>query len=242
MSAIILDGKRISETIKSKLKEEIDKLDRKPGLAVILVGDDVASKIYVGKKEKTCERLGIHSFRHNLNVDVSKEEFIGLIDMLNEDENVDGILVQLPLPENLDEALGGIKFEKDVDGLVCDKFSVCTPKGIMRLLEEYNIEIKGKNVVIINNSKIVGKPLANMMISMDATVTVCNEFTEDVADFTRKADILVSGVGIADFITLELFPTFGLRIDAIKKSRRPNLSKLDNLATPTLFFLKIFLK
>ncbi len=207
MSAIILNGKELAEKIKKELKEEIDRLERKPTLAVILVGNDPASELYVSKKEKVCYNVGIISKKYHFQSNIEEEKIIEIIKNLNKDDSVDGILVQLPLPSHLNtkNILETINPGKDVDGLTSsnfgklnlgdEKLACCTPKGIIRLLEEYNILVRGQNVVIVNHSNIVGKPLAAMFLNRNATVSICHKFTKDLPSYIKRADILVIGVG-----------------------------------------------
>ena len=206
--ATILDGKKLRDKILAGLKNGLDKLDKKPQLVVILVGDDPASKIYVNNKKKTAEKLGIISQIINYPSDVTEQELLARIKELNDDDSVTSILVQLPLPEhiNKDNVMNAITPAKDVDGFTPANFGKlfsgqqphvypCTPKGILLLLDEYNIEIAGKHAVIIGRSNIVGKPLAQMLLNRNATVTICHSRTKNLADITKTADIVVSAVG-----------------------------------------------
>lgn len=204
----ILDGKKIKEKVLSELKLKLDKYEVKPTLAVILAGDNPASKIYVNNKKKTAESLGINSIIINYPSNVSEEELLKKIDKLNNDTAITAILVQLPLPEHIDKfkIINAIKPSKDVDGFTPENSGKlftgenpyvypCTPKGILRLLEEYNIEIEGKHAVIIGRSNIVGKPLAQMLLDRNATVTICHSYTKNLPEITKTADILISAVG-----------------------------------------------
>ncbi len=204
----ILDGKKLRDRILADLKIRLDKSGKKPTLVVILVGDDPASRIYVNNKKKTAEKLGIKSVILNYPADVAEKELLDKIYELNEDISVNAILVQLPLPEhiNKDNIINAINPAKDVDGFTPSNFGKlfsgqkphvypCTPKGILLLLDEYNIEIAGKHAVIIGRSNIVGKPLAQMLLNRNATVTICHSHTQNLADITKTADILVSAVG-----------------------------------------------
>jgi methylenetetrahydrofolate dehydrogenase (NADP+)/methenyltetrahydrofolate cyclohydrolase len=218
---LILDGKTLANTLNEELKikigASIEKFGRNPGLATILVGEDPASKLYVGMKVKTCERLGIYSKNIPLSFEISKEKLIEEIKKVNEDEKIDGILLQLPLPGKLkddtNEILDQISPEKDVDGFLPNSmglgmigdetFGACTPKGMIRLLERNNITIEGKEVVIINRTTVIGKPLAMMFIKRHGTVTVCHSKTKDLNFHMKRADILAVGVGRAKFVTTD---------------------------------------
>lgn len=205
---IILDGKKLRDKIFSDLKAKLDKMAVKPTLAVVLVGDNPASQIYVNNKKKTAENLGINSLVIKYPSDVSENELLKKIEQLNLDSNVTAILVQLPLPEHIDKnkIINAISSKKDVDGLTdynCGKLFAgekpyvypCTPKGILLLLDEYNIEIEGKHAVVIGRSNLVGRPVAQMLLDRNATVTMCHSKTKNLADITKTADILISAVG-----------------------------------------------
>ena len=213
---MLLDGKKLSKQIRLELKEEVKKLKEKgviPGLAVILVGDDPASRIYVNNKKKACEELGIHSEEFLLPSTTTQGEILELIHTLNMDDNIHGILAQLPLPVHIDpvEVANAISPGKDVDcfnqinvGRLCDSNSMispCTPAGIVRLLKSNGVEIAGRSCTIVGRSDIVGKPLALMMLHEDATVTICHSKTKNLKDFCKDADILISAVGKAGLIT-----------------------------------------
>lgn len=233
MSAEIIDGKKIAATIKEDLKQEIDRLSkrvgRSPGLAVILVGDNPASKIYVKNKRSACEELGIHSEEYSLDQTISEEELIDIIEDLNKKENIDGILVQSPLPDHLDEnkIAGYIDQSKDVDGfhpinvgklLIGEEtFISCTPFGIQQLLLRSGVKIEGKHVVIVGRSTIVGKPLAALLMqkkeNANATVTVCHSRTRDLAKITRQADILIAALGSPKKITADMVSKGAVVID-----------------------------
>ncbi len=206
--AQILDGKKLREKILEQLELKIDKFQSKPTLVVILVGDNPASKIYVNNKKKTAEKLGINSEVINYPADISEAELLAKIEELNNDKNVTALLVQLPLPEHISSAnvINAISPDKDVDGFTPQNFGKlfsgeepavypCTPKGILLLLDEYNIEIEGKHVVIVGRSTIVGRPLSQMMLNRNATVTVCHSRTKNLSEITKTADILISAVG-----------------------------------------------
>jgi methylenetetrahydrofolate dehydrogenase (NADP+)/methenyltetrahydrofolate cyclohydrolase len=216
MSAQIIDGKKVAAEIKENLKSEIAELKAKgikPGLAVVLIGEDPASKKYVGSKERTCENLGIDSLGHKLSKDVSQEELLKLVDDLNNDPKVHGILVQLPLPNHLNEkeVMDRISPKKDVDGfgpdalgrLVLDEpgFLPCTPHGAIKMLEAYDIDPKGKHAVIVGRSIIVGKPMALLLLRKHATVTICHSRTPNLKEECLRADILCAAVGKAKMIT-----------------------------------------
>ena len=224
----ILDGKKIAERIKEEIKSEVLELKNDgivPGLAVIIVGNDSASKIYVNNKKKACEEVGINSEVYELEEKTSQEELLKLIKKLNQDEAVHGILVQLPLPEhiNKDEIILAIDPKKDVDCfhpenigkvfLELPEILPCTPAGIIEILKEYEIEVIGKNIVIVGSSNIVGKPLAIMMINAGATVTVCNLETKNLKEECLKADILVTAAGKAGLITSDMIKQEAVVID-----------------------------
>ncbi|HRY82467.1 MAG TPA: bifunctional methylenetetrahydrofolate dehydrogenase/methenyltetrahydrofolate cyclohydrolase FolD [Candidatus Moranbacteria bacterium] len=225
---IILDGKKLAQDLKTELKSEILELKNKgivPGLSVIIVGNDSASEIYVGNKEKACKEIGIYSEVHGLEEKISEEELLMLIDKLNADEKIHGILVQLPLPSHIneDKIILAIDPKKDVDCFHPEnigrvfldnlRFLPCTPAGIMEILKKYEIEIVGKNVVIVGRSNIVGKPLALMMINESATVTSCNSKTKNLKDECLKADILISAVGKTGLITADMVKQGAVVID-----------------------------
>lgn len=205
---IILDGKKLRDKLLDGLKLKIDKLDKKPSLAVILVGEDAASKIYVNNKKKMAEKIGINSQIINYPSDINEDKLLEKIEELNADDSVNAILVQLPLPKHIDKfkIINAISPLKDVDGFTSENSGKlftgqkpyaypCTPKGILLLLDEYGINPEGKHVVVIGRSNIVGKPLAVMMLNRNATVTVCHSKTKNLAEITKTADILVSAVG-----------------------------------------------
>ncbi len=219
MSATIIDGKKISSDIKAELAEEVAELKKtgiEPGLTVVLVGDDPASHVYVKNKEKACELIGIRSVKHQLPADTGQEELLALVDDLNNDDKVDGILVQLPLPEQIDEhaVLLAIDPEKDVDGfhplnvgklMIGESvFESCTPSGVIELLKRYDIEISGAHAVVVGRSNIVGKPAAMLLLHNNATVEICHSRTKDLAAETRRADILIAAIGRPKFITADM--------------------------------------
>jgi len=228
MTAKILDGKKMSAEIRASIKEKVLLLKEKgivPGLAVILVGDNPASKVYVGQKEKGCLEAGFASFLHRLPGTTSQEELLALIDKLNADKTVHGILVQLPLPRQIDPdtVLAAIRPEKDVDGfhpvnigrLVAGlpASEPCTPKGILRLLKSTGIPLSGKEAVVIGRSNIVGKPVALMLLAESATVTICHSKTADLAEHARRADILVAAIGKPRFVTADMVKEGAVVID-----------------------------
>ena len=225
MSAGILDGKALAGRIKEELRCKCERLARAPRLAVVLVGDDPASAIYVRNKERDCRECGIDCRDHRLAADTTQEALLALIRELNRDDSVDGILVQLPLPGHLDGAqvLRAIDPDKDVDAfhpenvgrllLGQPRYLPCTPAGILALLREYAIDPAGKHCVVVGRSNIVGKPLALLLLQADATVTVCHSKTPDLADQCRRADILVSAAGQAGLITADMVRPHAVVID-----------------------------
>lgn len=206
--AIILDGKKLRDKIFEDLKAKLDKMAKKPTLAVILVGENPASQIYVRNKKKTAEKLGINSISIEYPSEITENELLEKIDELNDDENVTAILVQLPLPAHIDKnkVIDKILPQKDVDGLTPYNLGKlfsgeepyvypCTPKGILLLLDEYGIELDGKHVVVVGRSNLVGKPVAQLLLRRNATVTMCHSHTKNLANITKTADIVVSAVG-----------------------------------------------
>lgn len=215
----IINGKELAKNIRLKLKEEVEELKKaeiNPKLAVIMVGDDKASKVYVKNKSKACEEVGVEFEEYLLPANTKMKELLELIEKLNNDVTVHGILVQSPLPEGLDanEAFKTISPKKDVDGfnpinvgklsLNQDCFVSCTPFGIIKMLETYNIPIEGANAVVIGRSNIVGKPLAKCLLNKNATVTVCHSKTKNLKEITSKADILVAAIGKPKFVTADM--------------------------------------
>jgi methylenetetrahydrofolate dehydrogenase (NADP+)/methenyltetrahydrofolate cyclohydrolase len=225
----IMDGKALSQKIRESLKEEAaelkKELGRPPGLVVFLVGDNEASKIYVRNKAKASEEVGINSVTKHLPKETSEEELLKMIDECNRDENVDGILVQLPLPEHINETrvIEAIDPSKDVDGfhpynmgLLLEgraRLIACTPLGIMKLLEHYNVEIKGKNCVVVGRSNIVGKPAAILLMHSHGTVTICHSRTKDLPEKIAQADILVAAIGKPHYIKGEWIKEGSVVID-----------------------------
>lgn len=214
--AMIIDGKAVARDVQKHIKEEVEGLERRwglaPGLGVVLVGDDPGSHIYVRNKEKACKEVGIKSFEHLLPATISEKELLAVVNQLNKDKNVHGILVQLPLPAHIraEKILEAISPYKDVDGfhpmsqgmllLGGEGFRPCTPMGIMRLLESAGCDPKGKNAVVVGRSNIVGKPVALMLLEKHATVTICHSRTASLRDEVGRADILVVAIGKAGLV------------------------------------------
>ena len=229
MTAQLLDGKTLAQKIQSQLKEKIqskiEKMGRPPGLAVLMVGDNPASAVYVRNKEKACRKIGIASFGGHFPVQTSQAELERVIAELNQDDRVDGILLQLPLPHHLDAValLYKIAPHKDADGLHPTNLGKlargetglrsCTPAGVMAILAEYNLDLQGKRAVVVGRSILVGKPLALMLLEKNATVTVAHSRTQDLAKITREADILVAAVGKPKLITAEMVKPGAVVID-----------------------------
>ena len=223
--AIRIDGKALAAQVKEQVRAEVEHLSRKPGLAVILVGENPASKVYVNGKEKDCAECGIVSFPYKLPAETTQEELLALIRRLNEDEAVDGILCQLPLPKALDEDLviNTIRPDKDVDcfhpfnvgrmSIGDPAFLPCTPAGVMEMLRAYEIPVAGKRCVVLGRSNIVGKPMAMLLTQADGTVTVCHSRTPDMTALAREADILVSAVGRTGLVTADMVKEGAVVID-----------------------------
>lgn len=214
---VIIDGRACAEKILENIKTKTSKLNKKPGLSVILVGENPASKVYVKNKEKKAIEAGFNSYVYRLPENTSKAELLNLIDKLNNEDNTDGILLQLPLPKHLNPSdfLDKIDPKKDVDGFHPinsgkllnneEPYAIpCTPKGIIRLLDEYNIEIAGKNAVVIGRSNIVGKPVSMLLLNKNATVTIAHSKTKNLIDVVKQADIIVSATGISNIITKDM--------------------------------------
>ena len=214
-----IDGKEVSAAVREQIAAEVRELKSKgitPGLAVIIVGNDPASRVYVNNKKKGCEQVGMNSFEYALPEETTTDELIALIEKLNNDKDVHGILCQLPVPKHIDEekVLNAISPEKDVDAfhpVNCGKvmtgdytFAPCTPAGMVEMLKYYNIPVAGKHCVIIGRSNIVGKPMAMLMLKNNATVTVCHSKTANLSEITKQADILVAAVGRANFVTADM--------------------------------------
>ncbi len=225
----LIDGKKISNEIKEEIKQEIEvikKVDGKvPGLAVVLVGENPASKVYVGSKEKTCNALGMHSEKYVLPETTSEKELLELIETLNNKDEINGILVQLPLPKHIDEkkVIHAITPEKDVDGfhpenvgkllIGDDTFKSCTPYGVVELLKRTGVELSGKDIVIVGRSNIVGKPLAALLINESATVTVCHSRTKELKEVIKRAEIVVVAVGRERFLKEDMVKEGAIVID-----------------------------
>jgi len=216
----LIDGKKVSAEIKEQVAGEVENLKKQtgkvPGLAVVLVGEDPASAVYVKNKNKTCEKMGFQSFSHTLTADIQETELLKLIAELNANPEVNGILVQLPLPDHVNEqkVLEAIDPKKDVDGFHpvnvgyltsgADALAPCTPAGIIEMLDFYKIDIEGKNAVILGRSNIVGKPMASLLLKRHATVTICHSRTRDLPAVARSADILVAAIGKPHFVTQDM--------------------------------------
>ena len=226
--AEIINGKEVSKKVRDELKNEVNKLRENgivPKLAVIMVGDDPASQVYVKNKSKACKKVGIEFEEYLFDSNIDEKVLIDTIVKLNNDDTINGILLQAPIPNhlNINKAFSTISPDKDVDGFnpinvgkLClgeETFISCTPNGIVKLLEEYNIEIAGKNVVILGRSNIVGKPLIQCMLNKNATVIVCHSKTKNLVDLTTKADILISAIGKPKFIKKEMVKENSVIID-----------------------------
>ncbi len=225
MSAKIIDGKAISANVKEQVKAEVerDKLDI--GLAVVIVGDDPASRVYVNNKKKACEFCGIKSYEYALPAETSEEQLLELVDTLNADKKVNGILVQLPLPDHINEKkiIERISRDKDVDAfhesnvgrIMIGNFAFlpCTPAGCMELIHSTGIDVSGKNCVVIGRSNIVGKPMAMLLLHENGTVTICHSKTKNLAEVCAAADILVAAVGRANFVTADMVKEGAVVID-----------------------------
>ncbi len=233
---ILLDGKTLSKKIREQIKGRVEEFKNRgiiPGLAVILVGDNPASQLYVNMKTKACEDVGIYSINHRMPAEISEKELINVIKMLNDNPMVHGILVQLPLPKHIKEenVIEAIDYKKDVDGfhpysvgrLVRGNplFYPCTPYGIMKLFEEYDIELRGKDVVIVGAGNITGKPLASMLTNAFSTVQLCHIHTKELEKKTKKADIVISAVGKPKLITKDMVKEGCVIVDV-------GISRVDN--------------
>jgi len=233
----LIDGKSLAKSTRARVAEDVQTLtaehDIVPGLAVILVGDDPASQAYVTMKAKACKEVGFYSIVHEMPETISQEEIIGTIKMMNDNPRIDGILVQLPLPKQIDTdaILEVIDPAKDVDGfhpynvgrLVTnlDAFAPCTPLGVMRMLEHYDIDLQGKDVCVVGASNIVGKPMAALLLNAEATVTITHIYTKDLAAHTRQADLVIVGVGVPGLIKADMIKEGAIVIDI-------GINKLDN--------------
>ena len=225
MSAVIMDGKALAEKVKAQIREKVSKLRRQPGLAVILVGDNPASQVYVRNKERDCAQCGIMCYDYHLPQDASQEDVLDLVEKMNNYGAVDGILVQLPLPEQIDErvVLEAIAPDKDVDAFHPENvgrimqgqayYKPCTPAGVMEILHEYGIDPAGKHCVVVGRSNIVGKPMAMLLLHENASVTICHSKTPDLKAQCLQADILVSAVGKTGLITADMVKPGAVVID-----------------------------
>lgn len=227
--AEILDGKKVSQKVKDALKEEtkafFEKYGIRPGLAVVIVGDDPASRVYVNSKKKACEEIGYYSEEHALSKDTTESELLSLVEKLNGDGKIHGILVQLPLPGHINEEkiINAISPKKDVDAfhpvnvgkIMIGNFDFlpCTPAGVMELLDEANIDLTGKNCVVIGRSNIVGKPQAMLLLHKNATVTICHSKTKNLKEITKNADVLIAAVGRAKMVTADYVKKGAVVID-----------------------------
>jgi len=225
----LIDGKALAKKVQDSVASEVEKLKQEknivPGLAVILVGDDPASHAYVNMKAKACEKVGFYSITHNMPDTISQDEIIATIEMINANPRIDGILVQLPLPKHIDtdKILEVIDPRKDVDGFHAynvgrlvtglESFVACTPLGVMKMFEEYNIDLEGKDVCVVGASNIVGKPMASLLLNANATVTVTHIHTKDLKAHTSRADIVVVGVGVPGLIKEDMVKKGAVVID-----------------------------
>lgn len=223
--AIVIDGKAVSAKVKEQVRAEIEREGLKVGLAVVIVGNNQASRVYVNNKKKACEVCGIKSYEYALPEETTEEQLLELVDTLNADKNINGILVQLPLPKQINEEkiIERISPEKDVDAFHAVNvgkimignyaFLPCTPAGVMELIHSTGTEVSGKECVVIGRSNIVGKPMAMLLLHENATVTICHSRTKNLAEVCRRADILVSAVGRADFVTADMVKEGAVVID-----------------------------
>ena len=225
----LIDGKALASKVQTNVASQVEDLKQTknivPGLAVILIGDDPASHAYVKMKAKACEKVGFYSITHNMPDTISQDEIIATIEMMNNNPRIDGILVQLPLPKHVDtdKILEVIDPKKDVDGFHAynvgrlvtnlESFVACTPLGVMKMFEEYNIDLKGQDVCVVGASNIVGKPMASLLLNANATVTITHIFTKDLKSHTSKADIIVVGVGVPGLIKEDMVKEGAIVID-----------------------------
>lgn len=236
MSAVRMDGKMVSAKVRGSILEEVTRLEAqgvRPGLAVIIVGEDPASQVYVRNKEKACEECGFYSEKYALPEETTQEQLLGLIEELNHNPHIDGILCQLPVPEHISEqaVIDAIDPSKDVDAfhpvnvgkIMIGNFDFlpCTPAGVMQLLDEYGIDPKGKSCVVIGRSNIVGKPMSMLLLHRHGTVTICHSRTQNLKEICAQADILVAAVGKADFVTGDMIKEGAVVID-VGMNRRAN--------------------
>ena len=221
----VMNGKDVASHVKFQVKNEIEDNNLNVTLAVVMVGEDPASKIYVNNKKKACEEVGIQSIEYILSEDTDENKLLSFIENLNENPNIHGILVQLPLPKHISEkkVIAAIAVEKDVDGFSAENvgklwqgdYSIasCTPSGIMEILDYYNVDMSGKHCVVVGRSNIVGKPMAALMLERDATVTICHSKTRNLSDITSQADILIAAVGKSKFITSDMVKNDAVVVD-----------------------------
>ena len=249
MTAIILDGKELSSISENSIKNRVDNLHKdgiKPTLATILVGNDPASETYVKMKRNTCSRVGMESIAVELPENTSTEELLNTIQKLNKDSNVHGILLQHPVPSQIDErtCFDAIDIKKDVDGVTClgfgnmsmgiDAYGSCTPAGIIRLIEHYKLDVQGLNAVVVGRSPILGKPMAMMLLNLNATVTICHSRTQNIDTIIKNADLIVGAVGIPKFIKSSWIKKDAIVIDAgyhPEKCGDIDLDSIENLAS-----------
>ncbi len=223
--ATLIDGKKVAAELRAKVKAEVATLADKPGLAVVIVGENPASQVYVKMKVKKCEEVGIASFTHELPASTSQEELLSLVEKLNKDKAIHGILVQMPLPKQIaaQRVIEAISTAKDVDGLHPENagrlvagqecLAPCTPRGVIALLKAYGIPIAGRHAVVLGRSILVGKPVANLLLNANATVTVCHSKTEDLPKIAREADILIAAIGRKGFVTADMVKEGAVVID-----------------------------
>jgi len=249
MTAIILDGKELSAISEDSIKNRVDDLVKKgtePTLATILVGNDPASETYVKMKRNTCSRVGMKSIAVELPESTTTNELLNTIHKLNDDKNVHGILLQHPVPSQIDERLcfDAINIKKDVDGVTClgfgnmsmgiDAYGSCTPAGIIRLIEHYKLDVKGLNAVVVGRSPILGKPMAMMLLNLHATVTICHSRTQNIEAIIKNADLIVGAVGIPKFIKSDWIKKDAIVIDAgyhPEKCGDIDLDGIENIAS-----------
>lgn len=225
----LIDGKSLAQDIRTTVGKEVEKLQQEkqivPGLAVVLVGDDPASRAYVKMKAKACQEVGFYSIVHEMPNTINQEEIIATIEMMNQNPRIDGILVQLPLPKHIDttKILEVIDPHKDVDGFHpynvgrmvagLDSFVACTPLGVMKMFEAYDINLQGKDICVVGASNIVGKPMASLLVNANATVTTTHIYTKDLASHTKKADIVIVGAGVPNLIKGDMVQDGAIVID-----------------------------
>ena len=244
MAALILDGKELSKISENIIKEKVKELSKKnitPSLATILVGNDPASETYVKMKRNTCARVGMKSIAVELSENTTTEELLSTIKSLNNDQNVHGILLQHPVPSQIDERLcfNAIDIKKDVDGVTClgfgnmsmgiDAYGSCTPAGIIRLIKHYKLDVQGLNAVVVGRSPILGKPMAMMLLNMNATVTICHSRSRNIDTIIKNADLVVGAVGIPKFIKSEWIKKGAIVIDAGYHPEKCGDIDLDNI-------------